>query len=313
MFSPLIQILDGGLGSDLFINGGVDQDTLNDDPLWLARYLLADQNVLMESHIRFINAGCDIITTGSYQASVEGFMKHAGISKLEALDIIGASVDIARKAISQSQASRPIKVAGSISPYGAILHDMSEYTGSYIGTVVQDTLKSFHQDNVCALVAKGVDYLAVETIPALSEAIAILEVLESCPGTTTAWVSFTTDTGKATSYGDSFETVFETLAGFSCVAAIGINCCKPEVIEPFIEIAKKHLNPSQKLILYPDNRKKPEKRLNDRQDRSQASGLYWLPQVNSWLNSGLVGIIGGCCMVKPSEISDIRSLIKKST
>lgn len=305
-----IQILDGGLGSDLFINGGVDQDTLNDDPLWLARYLLVDTSILMKSHVRFINAGCDIITTGSYQASVEGFVKHAGITKAKAVDIIGGSVDIARKAIKISETSRAIKVAGSISPYGAILHDMSEYTGSYIGKVSADDLKVFHETNVSALVARGVDFLAIETIPALSEATAILEVLQQCSGETPAWVSFTTDTGKTTSYGDSFEEVFKTLAAFPSVKAIGINCCKPEVVDHFIEIAKAHLDRNQKLILYPDNRKKPEKRLQDRQDLENSSGLYWLPKITSWLDSGLIGIIGGCCMVKPSEISEIRSVVQ---
>ena len=308
-FNNSIQLLDGGLGSDLFINGGVNQDLLNNDPLWLARYLITDLNVLLKSHIRFINAGCDIITTGSYQASVQGFVKHAGITEAEAKAAIGYSVDIARKAVKLSKVDRAVKIAGSISPYGAILHDMSEYTGAYINSVTQSELMDFHRTNVDVLVSKGVDIIAIETIPALAEATAILNILAQCPNNTSAWVSFTTDNGIATSYGDSFVNVFQTLANYRQVVAIGINCCKSETVAPFIEIAKLHLGKHQKLILYPDNRKNPEKRLLDREDKTKIDGLYWLSQVDTWLNSGVVGIIGGCCMVKPSEISEIKSII----
>lgn len=41
-------------------------------------------------------------------------------------------VDVARQAVKESQVDEEIIVGGSIGPYGAMLHDRSEYTGSYL-------------------------------------------------------------------------------------------------------------------------------------------------------------------------------------
>ena len=46
----------------------------------------------------FLLHGADIITTASYQASVNGYQKHLGVSASEALDLIGKSVTIAKEA-----------------------------------------------------------------------------------------------------------------------------------------------------------------------------------------------------------------------
>ena len=56
-----------------------------------------------------------------------------------------------------------------------------------------------------------------------------------------------------------------------------------EAVEPFIEIAKLHLAKQQKLILYPDNRKNPEKRLVDREDKSKIDGCLPASQLQSMI------------------------------
>jgi homocysteine S-methyltransferase len=54
---------------------------------------------------------------------------------------------------------------GSIGPYGAHLHDASEYTGSYSTTVSAAKIQEWHSRRIEAVIAAGVDCLAVETIP----------------------------------------------------------------------------------------------------------------------------------------------------
>ena len=118
--------------------------------------------MLFVNFISFLLHGADIITTSSYQASIEGFCQTLGVSLQEAHDLIGLSVTLATKArewflqkpevscskhfqikfdsisnLSTAQSNgkpRPL-IAGSIGPYGAYLHDGSEYSGHYVDTM----------------------------------------------------------------------------------------------------------------------------------------------------------------------------------
>lgn len=56
-------------------------------------------------------------------------------------------------------------IAASIGPYGACLHDGSEYTGSYADTVDPELMKKWHKVRIDAYLDAGVDLLAIETIP----------------------------------------------------------------------------------------------------------------------------------------------------
>ena len=58
-------------------------------------------------------------------------------------------------------------VVASIGPYGAHLHDGSEYTGSYADYETADTIKKWHRARLDAVLEAGVDALAIETIPCL--------------------------------------------------------------------------------------------------------------------------------------------------
>ncbi len=57
-------------------------------------------------------------------------------------------------------------IAGSVGPYGACLHDMSEYTGDYVDQVTEKELMEWHRPRIAALLEAGADILAIETIPA---------------------------------------------------------------------------------------------------------------------------------------------------
>lgn len=83
-----------------------------------------------------------------------------------------------------------MRIAGSVGSYGACLHDGSEYRGDYIKRVPREIIKNWHRPRISALVEAGVDYLAIETIPALAEAEILVEMLREFPNQK-AWVSFT--------------------------------------------------------------------------------------------------------------------------
>lgn len=55
----------------------------------------------------------------------------------------------------------------SIGPYGAHLHDGSEYTGSYADFISKEDIQKWHRVRLDAVIDAGVDALAIETIPCL--------------------------------------------------------------------------------------------------------------------------------------------------
>lgn len=46
---------------------------------------------------RFLQCGSDVITTATYQASVEGFIKHLGLNPTEAEQLLMSGVQIAKE------------------------------------------------------------------------------------------------------------------------------------------------------------------------------------------------------------------------
>lgn len=81
-------------------------------------------------------------------------------------------------------------IAGSVGPYGASLHDGSEYNGSYAATTSEEMLRNWHTPRISALVEAGVDLLAIETIPCKIEAETLIKLLKEKFPETKAWLSF---------------------------------------------------------------------------------------------------------------------------
>jgi len=92
-------------------------------------------------------------------------------------------------------------VAASIGPYGAHLHDGSEYRGDY--GVGRTELLAFQRERMAVLAEAGADLLACETIPSRLEAEVLLELLEEFPDVR-AWLSFSCRDGTHISDGASF-------------------------------------------------------------------------------------------------------------
>ncbi len=115
-------ILDGAFATELE-HRGCD---LN-DPLWSAKILIENPEVIGAVHTDYLEAGADCIITASYQATYEGFIKK-GLSEVQAGELIQLSIKIATKirdifwSNSDNRTNRPKPlVAASVGPYGAYL------------------------------------------------------------------------------------------------------------------------------------------------------------------------------------------------
>ncbi|CAH1396938.1 unnamed protein product [Nezara viridula] len=229
-----IKLLDGGFSQQLakYVNEDIDGH-----PLWTSKFLITHKEKCVRAHRDFIRAGAEMIRTATYQASIDGYIKHLRLTKQEAIEAIKDSVAVVRKAITiekeKTGKNKEILIVGSAGPYAVKFHEGSEYTGSYADKVSEDELIDWHTPKVDALISAGVDLLAFETIPCKIEAIAVAKIIQKYPNTR-AWISFSVKDTAEISSGENFvEAATECWnMASSQLVAIGVNCLAPELVLP---------------------------------------------------------------------------------
>ncbi len=299
---PLV-ILDGALATELERRGC----DLN-DPLWSAKILLEQPDIIKQVHLDYFRAGADCATTASYQATFEGFAKR-GLTHEQAHALIQKSVQIAMQARDEFWSDalnwigrvRPF-VAASIGPYGAFLHDGSEYRGDY--ALGKNELMYFHRERMATLIDAGTDMLACETIPTLGEARALVRLLEEFPATT-AWFSFTARDEEHISHGEKFADVVAEIAPHPQVAAIGINCSSPRYIASLVKIARD--TTAKPIVVYPNSGETYDVSTNSWHGLIACADFG--PQTREWYELG-ARVIGGCCRTTPEHIHEIAEWIR---
>lgn len=283
-------VLDGGMSNQL-ASAGHDLS----DELWSARLLAERPEAITEAHLAYFEAGAGVAITSSYQATFEGFAKR-GISRERAAELLALSVELAREAAGQAHAkgvARPLWVAASVGPYGAMLADGSEYRGRYGLTV--DELERFHRPRVEVLAAARPDVLALETVPDSDEAEALLRAVRGLG--VPAWLSYTAD-GDRTRAGQPLEEAFALAAEAEEIIAVGVNCCAPEDVAGAIETAARVTG--KPVVVYPNSGE-----AWDAEARAWRGRATFTPeQVEGWRSSG-AHLIGGCCRVGPEAIASI--------
>ena len=165
-----VLVADGGLATELEARGNDVSGSL-----WSARLLMDAPEEVRDAHLAFFRAGAVIATSASYQASFEGFARR-GLGRREAAGLMRRSVDLARSARAEmSGDGRTRWVAASVGPYGAALADGSEYRGRY-GLSVRE-LAAWHRPRLEVLAEAGPDVLALETVPDIDEAEALMAAI----------------------------------------------------------------------------------------------------------------------------------------
>ncbi|SOD64245.1 homocysteine S-methyltransferase [Streptomyces zhaozhouensis] len=282
-------LLDGGL-SDQLAAQGVDLA----DELWTARVLVEAPRRLVAAHSAFLRAGADVLLTASYQASFEGFARR-GVGRRAAAGLLADSVRLAREAA--ASVPRPVFVAASVGPYGAVLADGSEYRGDYGLTVAE--LARFHGPRVEALLAGGPDLLALETVPDTREAEAMLSVVRGAG--VPVWLSYNAEGGR-TRAGQPLAGAFALAADEPSVVAVGVNCCPPEDVTDAVALAASVTG--RPAVAYPN--------AGGRWDASVGEwggpATLRAEDTRHWRAAG-ARLVGGCCRVGPAGIAEMRAAL----
>ena len=291
-------VLDGGLATELE-KRGADLDHF----LWSAKLLAEAPELIRGVHGDYLTAGADVIATATYQASMAGFAR-AGFAAGEGRRLMGLSVELAVEARERFWSStsrqagrlRPL-IAASIGPFGASLHDGSEYHGNY--DIEAAALRDFHRARMDILADTQADLFAFETIPSRQEAEVLIELLNDYPGRS-AWLSFSCRDGACVSHGEPFGECAALADTSDQIIAVGINCTAPQHINSLLEAARDVRTP---LAVYPN------------------SGEHWIAAENRWAGQASDGfairdwfsrgarLIGGCCRTGPADVRAIRATL----
>ncbi|MEW1929771.1 homocysteine S-methyltransferase [Streptomyces sp. NPDC088360] len=286
-------VLDGGLSNQLEAAG---HDL--SDALWSARLLADEPEAVAAAHRAYYEAGADIATTASYQATFEGFAKH-GIDALSTAELLRLSVELAREA--GADAGRQVWVAASAGPYGAMLADGSEYRGRYGLTVAE--LERFHRPRLEVLADAAPDVLALETVPDTDEARALLRAVRGLG--VPAWLSYTVS-GGYTRAGQPLTEAFALAADAEEILAVGVNCCDPQDADAAVRLAARITG--KPVVAYPNSGE-----TWDAAERAWRGPAHFSAgRVTGWRDAG-ARLIGGCCRVGPETITQVAAELADSS
>ena len=334
-------ILDGGYGSELErLHGG----TL-DPVLWSAHCVSTDagQRLVKTLHTHYLNAGADLLTATSYQASVPGFQRSLLVDHTEADRLLRLTVELAVQARDEwwqvhshhQLRERPL-VAASIGSFGALMAGGQEYTGDYRHVEAKEVEATQRERLRVVCEVKGVDVLLLETLPNFEELQTLLTLLPDIGADLPVLISLSSGDGRTMRDGTPLDVAFNFVLDnaavipasssmFPAVIGLGVNCCSPRHGEEAMRVARtcvvtrwKELTESQSpsgstpslplLLLYPNSGEEW-----DAQSR-EWTGKSWLEDeavsqtVVGWYESG-ARIIGGCCRTGPAFIHRIRRIL----
>lgn len=291
------RVIDGGLATELEARGYDLTGTL-----WSARVLRDDPDAVRAVHAAYFRSGATVAISASYQASRAGFERN-GLSAAQADEALARSVALVREARDQVRAEddrHPMLVAASVGPYGATLHDGSEYRGRYGMTRAQ--LAAFHRERLDVLAAAGPDLLAIETIPDIGEAEALVEVLADHPDLP-AWLSYSCADGASTCAGQPFAEAVAVAVSAPTVRAVGVNCTAPEHVAALLA-AGAGARGDRPYVVYPNAGRVWDGAASewngDGTDRLPAAA------VREWAGLG-ASLVGGCCGLGPAAVRDIAA------
>lgn len=275
--------------------------------------VLTQPQIIKEIHLKYIQAGADIIETNTFNAQkislADYQMPHL------AYEINLEAAKIAKQAVYESYTvtnnvnTRKIYVAGAIGPTNRTLSLSPDVNNPGYRAIKWDELVEAYTEQVNGLIDGGVDLLLVETIfdtlNAKAALFAIQSVFEHKNVELPIMVSGTiTDASGRTLSGQTVEAFLNSVSHVNLLS-IGLNCALgAKDMRPYL----KEL--SEKAPFYISAY--PNAGLPNQFGEYDESPHDMACQIHDFLESGFVNIVGGCCGTTPEHIAHIAQHARKA-
>ena len=271
----------------------------NNDLLSLTR-----PEIIKEIHRQYFLAGADIIETNTFSGTTIAQADYDLESAVYEINYQSAKI---AKEVANEFTDKPRFVAGSIGPTNRTASISPDVNDPGFRGVSFDQLVLAYSEQINALMNGGVDILLVETVfdtlNAKAALYAIDEVFEQRSEKLPIMVSGTiTDQSGRTLTGQTTEAFLISLSHMPLLS-IGLNCALgASLMLPYLQILNSKA--SFAVSAHPNAGLPNEFGAYDETPEMMAA------QIETFLDEGLVNIIGGCCGTTPEHIAAIASLAK---
>ena len=258
----------------------------NNDMLNLSR-----PDIIEDIHRRYLEVGADIISTNTFSAQrisqadyhMESFSR----------DIAYAGAKLARKCADEySTADKPRFVAGSIGPTNKTCSMSPDVSDPAKRDLTYDALFDAYSEQVAAMIEGGIDAVLIETIfDTLNAKVAIdasLSEMKKAGVDLPIMISVTiTDLSGRTLSGQTLDAFLASVSSYP-IFSVGLNCSfGAEQMRPYLkELAAKA---PYYISIHPNAG------LPNSMGEYDETAEIMVPQMASFVDEGLVNIIGGCC------------------
>lgn len=258
----------------------------NNDMLNLSR-----PDIIEDIHRRYLEVGADIISTNTFSAQrisqadyhMESFSR----------DIAYAGAKLARKCADEySTADKPRFVAGSIGPTNKTCSMSPDVSDPAKRDLTYDALFDAYSEQVAAMIEGGIDAVLIETIfDTLNAKVAIdasLSEMKKAGVDLPIMLSVTiTDLSGRTLSGQTLDAFLASVSSYP-IFSVGLNCSfGAEQMRPYLkELAAKA---PYYISIHPNAG------LPNSMGEYDETPEIMVPQMVSFVDEGLVNIIGGCC------------------
>lgn len=276
----------------------------NNDLLVLTR-----PDIIKAIHREYLEAGADILETNTFSGTTIAQADY-GLEKY-AYDINYHGAKIAKEVceeFNQKDPSKPRFVAGSIGPTNVTLSISPHVNDPGYRSTTFDKMVTAYEEQVKGLIDGGADVLLIETIfdtlNAKAALFAVQNVQEKLGTKLPIMVSGTiTDASGRTLSGQTAE-AFLVSVQHADLLTVGLNCALgASTLRPYLQVLKK--NAPFAISAHPNAGLPNEMGHYDETPEMMAA------QIKTFLDEGLVNIVGGCCGTTPAHIKAIADLVQK--
>lgn len=287
-----ITLLDGGMGQELLARSSQPAH-----PMWSAKVLLDEPEIVQGVHEDYIRAGAQVITLNTYSATPERLQRDGAPEMFKPLQARAIALAQAARDICK----RDIRIAGCLPPLFA----------SYRPDLAPDfdaNLRMYRE--IVAQQKAHVDLIQCETMSSIVEATAACTAAVESGLPVWVGLSVNDDDSQTLRSGEPLADVLAALDGLGA-AAILLNCSIPEAITKALPQV---INTGLPAGAYANGftgitALKPGGTVDGLKARKDLTPAAYADFAMGWVAAG-AQIIGGCCEVGPAHIAEIASRLQ---
>ena len=276
----------------------------NNDLLTLTR-----PDIIADIHRAFLEAGADIIETNTFNSNAASMADYGMESLVTELNESAAKLARGVADAVAEQTGVPRFVAGVLGPTSRTASLSPDVNDPGFRNVTFEELRATYLESVEALARGGIDLILIETVfdtlNAKAAIFAVEEYRDATGDNIPVMISGTiTDASGRTLSGQTTEAFWNSVAHAQPVA-IGLNCALgAEDLRPYITELARVANTRVSVH--------PNAGLPNEFGGYDDTPEYMAGVLGSFLEEGLLNIVGGCCGTTPAHIAAIAEAARAS-